>query len=93
MTVLIEARARPDDLRAANVSSWEHGLTRSSAAREATQNPGPGGSGRFLIARSEADAPGIDGRVYVRGKLPPGQFARVRIIGRTDYDLIAEAIG
>jgi ribosomal protein S12 methylthiotransferase len=93
MTVLIEARARPDDLRAANVSSWEHGLTRSSAAREATQNPGPGGSGRFLIARSEADAPGIDGRVYVRGKLPPGQFARVRIIGHTDYDLIAEAIG
>jgi len=93
MTVLIEAEARPDDLRAASVSSWEHGLMRSSAIREGTQNTGPGGSGRFSIARSQADAPEIDGRVYVRGKLPPGEFARVKIIGHTDYDLIAEAIG
>jgi len=28
----------------------------------------------------------------VRGQLPMGQFARVRIIGHTDYDLIGEAI-
>ena len=26
----------------------------------------------------------------MRGKLPPGEFARVKIIGHTDYDLIAE---
>ena len=42
------------------------------------------------VARGEADAPDIDGRVYVRGSLPLGEFARVRIVGHTDYDLIAE---
>ena len=47
---------------------------------------------RALIARGEADAPDIDGRVYLRGKLPIGEFARVRIIGHTDYDLIAEPL-
>ena len=46
----------------------------------------------FLVARGEADAPDIDGRVYVRGKLPVGEFARVKIIGHTDYDLIAEPV-
>ena len=46
----------------------------------------------YLVARGEADAPDIDGRVYVRGKLPLGEFARVKIIGHTDYDLIAEPI-
>ena len=29
-------------------------------------------------ARGEADAPDIDGRVYVRGRLPAGEFARVK---------------
>ncbi len=46
----------------------------------------------ILVARGEADAPDIDGRVYIRGKLPLGQFARVKIIGHTDYDLIAEVV-
>ena len=46
----------------------------------------------YLVARGEADAPDIDGRVYIRGKLPVGEFARVKIIGHTDYDLIAEPI-
>ena len=45
--------------------------------------------GRYRVARGEADAPDIDGRVYVRGKVPLGEFARVRIVGHTDYDLIA----
>ena len=45
--------------------------------------------GRYLVARGEADAPDIDGRVYVRGRLPVGEFARVRVTGHTDYDLIA----
>ena len=48
--------------------------------------------GRYLVARGEADAPDIDGRVYVRGKLPIGEFARVKVIGHTDYDLIAEPV-
>ena len=46
--------------------------------------------GVYLVARGEADAPDIDGRVYVRGKLPVGKFARVKVVGHTDYDLIAE---
>ncbi|MCX6891615.1 MAG: 30S ribosomal protein S12 methylthiotransferase RimO, partial [Verrucomicrobia bacterium] len=63
--------------------SWEHGLIRG-------QDDGASRlKGRYLIARGEADAPDIDGRVYVRGSLPPGEFARVRVIGHTDYDLIA----
>jgi ribosomal protein S12 methylthiotransferase len=45
--------------------------------------------GKYLVARGEADAPDIDGRVYIRDKLPVGEFARVRVIGHTDYDLIA----
>jgi ribosomal protein S12 methylthiotransferase len=47
---------------------------------------------KYLVARGEADAPDIDGRVYVRGKLPIGEFARVKIVGHTDYDLIAEPL-
>ena len=36
-------------------------------------------------------SPDIDGRVYIAGtKLPVGQFATVKIIGHTDYDLIAK---
>ena len=44
------------------------------------------------VARGEADAPDIDGRVYVRGKLPLGEFAQVRVTGHTDYDLLAEPV-
>jgi len=90
MRVLIEGEAPPGDLQAANVSSWEHGLIRSSSSAAPTPERGPGGRGRFMRARSQADAPDIDGRVYVRGELPAGEFARVKIIGHTDYDLIAE---
>ena len=46
----------------------------------------------LFVARGEADAPDIDGRVYMRGKLPVGEFARVKIVGHTDYDLIAEPV-
>ncbi|MGA2555706.1 MAG: 30S ribosomal protein S12 methylthiotransferase RimO [Verrucomicrobiota bacterium] len=93
MRVLVEGEAPPGDLQAANVSSWEHGLIRSSSSAAPTPARGPGGRGRFMRARSQADAPDIDGRVYVRGELPPGEFARVKIIGHTDYDLIAEPAG
>jgi len=84
LKVLIEGKASAKELKAAKVASWEHGLIRG-ADRDLAQL-----KGRYLVARGEADAPDIDGRVYVRGKLPLGQFARVKIIGHTDYDLIAE---
>ncbi len=49
--------------------------------------------GRTAIARSEADAPQIDGVVRVTGRgvtrLPPGEFAGVVVTGAGDYDLRA----
>jgi len=83
--VLIEGKANAKQLAAANVSSWEHGLIRETESQSAEL-----GNRSYLIARGEADAPDIDGRVYIRGKLPIGGFARVKIVGHTDYDLIAE---
>jgi ribosomal protein S12 methylthiotransferase len=96
--VLIEGKANEKQLQAANVSSWEHGMIREAEIKSSKfkiQN--------YLVARGEADAPDIDGRVYIpaapkhseggRGKLPVGEFARVKIVGHTDYDLIAEMAG
>ena len=85
--VLIEGEADARQLQGAKISSWEHGLI-----RETDQHAG-GMKGRYLVGRGEADAPDIDGRVYLRGKLPIGEFARVKVIGHTDYDLIAKAAG
>ncbi|HEY0552391.1 MAG TPA: 30S ribosomal protein S12 methylthiotransferase RimO [Verrucomicrobiae bacterium] len=84
INVLVENEASARELQKANVSSWEHGLIRESDAALAQLK------GKYLVARGEADAPDIDGRVYVRGKVPRGEFARVRVIGHTDYDLMAE---
>jgi len=86
LKVLVETEAGAKELRKAKVSSWEHGLIRRPD--EDTDQL----KGRYLVARGEADAPDIDGRVYVRGQLPLGEFARVKIIGHTDYDLIAEPV-
>ena len=41
------------------------------------------------VARGEADAPDIDGRVYVPKDLPVGEFSEVAITGFHDYDLLA----
>jgi len=41
------------------------------------------------VARGEADAPDIDGRVYVPRELAVGEFVDVAITGYHDYDLIA----
>ena len=84
--VLVEKEASGKELTAARVSSWEHGLIRGQESDAAQLK------GRYLIARGEADAPDIDGRVYVRGRLPLGSFAQVKIIAHTDYDLIAEPV-
>jgi len=84
ITVLVEGAATARQLQKANISSWEHGLIRETDGAVAQLR------GRYLIGRGEADAPDIDGRVYIRGRLPIGEFARVRVIGHTDYDLIAQ---
>ena len=87
--VLIEGEANAKQLQSANVSSWEHGLIRETDKHTSQMK------GHYFVARGEADAPDIDGRVYIRaakGALPVGQFAKVKVIGHTDYDLIAEAV-
>lgn len=86
LKVLVEKRASGKDLTTARISSWEHGHIRGQDNDTAQLK------GRYLVARGEADAPDIDGRVYVRGRLPAGEFAQVRVIGHTDYDLIAEPL-
>ena len=85
--VLVEGQANEKQLQQANVSSWEHGLIREAETHHASLV-----TRHFLVARGEADAPDIDGRIYVHGKLAIGKFAKVKIIGHTDYDLIAEPV-
>ena len=83
--VLVEGQANAKQLQNAKVSSWEHGLVRemeSSKTLPAASN--------YFVGRCEADAPDIDGRVFIKGKLPVSEFARVKVVGHTDYDLIAE---
>jgi ribosomal protein S12 methylthiotransferase len=85
LNVLIEGEASAKQLQGANVSSWEHGFIRQADRRTGQMK------GHYFVGRGEADAPDIDGRVYVRGHVPVGEFVRVKIIGHTDYDLIAAA--
>jgi ribosomal protein S12 methylthiotransferase len=86
MRVLVEKKTNEEELKQANTSSWEHGLIRTGDSDREL------GYGTCLIARGEVDAPDIDGRILIRGDVPLGQFAEVKIIGHTDYDLIAEPV-
>ena len=86
LRVLIEGEANAKQLQGANVSSWEHGLIRETDQHTRQMK------GNYFVGRGEADAPDIDGRIYVRGQVPVGKFARVKIIGHTDYDLIGEPV-
>ena len=92
LKVLVEGETSRDAAALSGSGSWEHGHIRHGDSK------GPSGSKsgkvRYQVARGEADAPDIDCRVYVRdGKLPVGRFSKVRIIGHTDYDLLAEPVG
>jgi ribosomal protein S12 methylthiotransferase len=84
--VLAEKHASARDIPPIDLSSWEHGLIRTEASQELSLK------GRVTVARGEADAPDIDGRVYVTGRAPIGAFARVKVVGHTDYDLIAKVV-
>ena len=46
------------------------------------------------IGRSQADAPEVDGLVYVNAKrlLKNGEFVEVRVTDTLEYDLVGEAI-
>jgi ribosomal protein S12 methylthiotransferase len=96
MTVIVEKEANAKELRSARIQSWEHGLMRVENADSPTLGKA---ARRYLVARGEADAPDIDGRVYIQVQSPNpkvqsriGEFAKVKIVGHTDYDLIAEAV-
>jgi ribosomal protein S12 methylthiotransferase len=89
--VLVEGEASARQLRDAAIRSREHGLMRSGDAGVAAPK-----ASRCWVARGEADAPDIDGRVYVlhsravgAGAVRPGEFVEVRVVGHTDYDLVA----
>lgn len=88
LKVLVEGEASNNDLAKANISSWEHRLIRKNG-RSASK---PKAKHSYWVARGEADAPDIDGRIYIQGEVKAGAFAKVRIIGHTDYDLIAEPV-
>ena len=50
---------------------------------------------RIAVGRSKADAPEIDGVVYVTGvskKLQPGEFLRARVVAAQEHDLVAELL-
>jgi len=83
LRVLVEKAAGRRESNEMKQDSWEHGLIRAGPDARKDQ------AGWTVIARGEADAPDIDGRVYVRGRLPVGDFARVKVVGSTDYDLTA----
>jgi ribosomal protein S12 methylthiotransferase len=52
--------------------------------------------GDLAIARSQADAPEIDGLVQIQNgmeaRLVPGQFVDVEILGSDEHDLYGEAL-
>ena len=66
---------------AAEVSAAQVGRT----LRVLVEEPG--------VARGEADAPDIDGRVYLPLTVPVGDFVRVQITGHEDYDLLSLPAG
>jgi ribosomal protein S12 methylthiotransferase len=87
--IIVEGEANAKQLQSANVSSWEHGLIRETDRHTSQMK------GHYFVGRGEADAPDIDGRVYVRapkGGMTVGAFNKVKVIGHTDYDLIAEPL-
>ncbi|MCS7337595.1 MAG: 30S ribosomal protein S12 methylthiotransferase RimO [Verrucomicrobiae bacterium] len=91
--VLVEGRAGTQKLPFARAGAWEHGPLRLTGGAKIVNRKSE--IGNVFLARSEADAPEIDGVVLVRaGKtgLQPGRFAWVKIVGHTDYDLLAEPL-
>lgn len=45
-----------------------------------------------LVARADADAPDIDGRILLKKAAPVGEFVNVRITGTQVYDLVGEVV-
>jgi ribosomal protein S12 methylthiotransferase len=84
LRVLTERVLDANILPSAEIRSWEHGLVRHRDSHARLERD------HWVVARSQADAPDIDGQVFIRGQAPLGEFVNVRVKDHTDYDLIAE---
>lgn len=88
--VLPEKLATPSELGLAQIHSWEHGHLRGKTE---IVNPKFSKNDLAMVCRGEADAPDIDGRIYIPAyDIQEGEFIDVKITGHTDYDLLGEAI-
>ena len=45
-----------------------------------------------LVARTEGDAPDVDGRVLLDAPAPVGEFVEVEVTGTQVYDLVARQV-
>jgi ribosomal protein S12 methylthiotransferase len=52
-----------------------------------------GAGGAVTVGRSYRDAPEVDGLVFFKGEVRPGEMARVRITSALEYDLMGELVG
>ena len=55
--------------------------------------PGPTLAGHRSLGRGRAEAPEVDGRVFLDLPLLPGQIVRARVTGAEPYDLFADVTG
>jgi ribosomal protein S12 methylthiotransferase len=86
--VLVEGLVKTEAIKDLPEFSFEHGFNRAEQTiPEFLKN-----RKKIYIARSQSDAPDIDGRVYVTGSVKPGEFAEVKVIGFSDYDLFAVSV-
>lgn len=91
--VLPEKLATASELSLAKIQSWEHGHLRQGGDTDTAATAAIGDQDLIMVCRGEADAPDIDGRVYVPdSSIEEGEFINVRITGHTDYDLIGEVV-
>lgn len=86
--VLVERRADSRDFENTSPFSAEFGQVRKTVSEPDFVNK----TNILFVARSEADAPDIDGRVYIAGETPIGKFIEVKVIDASDYDLLAEPV-
>lgn len=89
--VLPEKLASASEFQMAQIHSWEHGHLRGQSQQTSTIELDE--NELFMVCRGHADAPDIDGRIYVpAGEIVEGEFIDVTITGYSDYDLFGELV-
>lgn len=93
----------PDEVKAARRErlmavqqqiAFEHNAARVGQRLDVLLDGPVPGERHAMIGRSYADAPDIDGVIYVTGKqLKPGQIVPTEIVGYQGYDLVGAAVG